>query len=80
MKKVMTLQVPVKAVDGEEGVLDQTTLGSIDLVLRYVQSSDTLIMNDLRWARKFYETFLANPSADREKSRRTSAMIRTSDI
>jgi len=50
VKKVMNLQVPVKAVDGEEGVLNQTTLGSTDLVLGYVQSSDTIIMNDIRWA------------------------------
>lgn len=49
MKKLMTLQVPVKAVDGEEGVLDQNTLGSIDLVIGYVLSSDKIIMNDLRW-------------------------------
>lgn len=50
MEKVMTVQVPVKVVDGEDGVPDQTTLGSIDLVLGYEQSSDTIIMNDLRWA------------------------------
>jgi hypothetical protein len=49
----MTLQVPVKAADGEDGVLDQTTIDSIDLVLGYVQSSDTIIMNDLRWALQF---------------------------
>jgi len=50
VKKVMTFQVPVKAVDGEEGVLDQTILGSIDLVIGYVQSSDIISINDLRWA------------------------------
>jgi hypothetical protein len=49
-KKVITLQVPVKAVDGEGGVLDQKTLGSVKLVTGYVQSSDTIIMNDMRWA------------------------------
>jgi len=49
VKKAMTLQVPVMAVGGEEGVLDQTTLGSIYLVIGNVQSSDTIIMNGLRW-------------------------------
>lgn len=44
MKKVMTLQVPVKAVDGEEGFLDHTTLGSVYLDIGYMQSSDIIIM------------------------------------
>jgi hypothetical protein len=50
VKKVMALHVPIKAVDGEEGVLDQTILGSIDLVIGYGQFSDIISLNDLRWA------------------------------
>jgi hypothetical protein len=46
----MTLQVPVTAVDGGEGVLDQNILGSTDLLIGYVQSSDIISINDLRWA------------------------------
>jgi len=47
--KKVTLQILVKAVGGEEGVLEQTTIGSIDLIIDNVQSSDTIIMNDMRW-------------------------------